>query len=539
MGIKAMTLHRTIQGDVRNGMKLIPDESVHLTITSPPYPQQRDYDGEENQIGMEETIEDYVSTIVSLSKEIWRVTRPDGVYFLNIGEKYTDSGMGPTGENSIGNQGKRQGFTNKKMKTPDGMKSKDLIGVPWMLATALRADGWYWRTWFPWLKRSCMPESSDDRPGSGLEIIHMFSKSGSAKYWTHPKFSAVRVQPEPDYLWRNRDTDQIVKDEPADWKTLLSKSDPEKRLWARTNLWAGHDYFWDPEAIRVPQSGTAHDRGNNTRKKYGAEGSGIRANQSFLQSIPDTEVPGGRNRRNTDWFFDSWADYLAREIVGEYQGLILGEDGMPLAMVVNPERFEEDHFAVYPQNLVRPLILGGTSGKGCCPKCGAPYIRIVEKGDPDRDWQIRSGSNAEGGYNGVSWKYEKLVHGKSGHFHEKEKAQKQDRVGKRTYEGFNARCQQNASDVKRRVLEGMKERDYHWVPSCDCNAGDPVPCIVLDPFLGRGTTARVARDLGRSSVGCELSQKYIAVMKGWMNVHQQELDTGLPEITYIFDEAPE
>jgi hypothetical protein len=201
-------------------------------------------------------------------------------------------------------------------------------------------------------------------------------------------------------------------------------------------------------------------------------------------------------------------------------------------MIVNPERFEEAHFATFPCALIKPLILAGTSEKGCCPACGAPWVRIVEKGNPLEDWKRASGSDSQGGYNGISWKHEKLLHGKTGHFHEKEK--KQDALGKQTYTGFNARCQQNASDVKRRILAGMRESISHWVPSCDCNVGDPVPCVVFDPFAGRGTVMKVAGDHGRSSVGCELSPEYITIMKKWLNVHQTGIDIEGPRATYEF-----
>ena len=477
-GAVKMTTHRIFHGDVRKGLRKLPDKSIHLSVTSPPYYQLRDYE-EDGQIGLEETPEQYIQTMVEVSREVWRVLRDDGTYFINIGDSYAGSGKGPTGENGIGNQETRQGFSNRKTTAPVGMKEKDLLGIPWMLAEALRADGWYWRKWFPWIKRSAMPESVDDRPASSLEIIHMFAKSGTTQYWTHPKHNAVRIKPEPDYVFKNRITGELTSIEPENWKTLRCTEDKRMRLWIRTNLWTGHDYFWDPDAIKVTQS--------------------------------------RRNRRDSDWFFESWEELALKNFVNSWKGLLLDEVGDPIGMIVNPEQFDEKHFATFPQGLVKPLVLGGTSESGCCPACGAPYIRIIDKGDPLEE--------------------QKLLHGKSEHFHNREK--KQDSLGKQTYTGFNERWQQNASDVKRRILEGMRERMTHWVPSCDCNAGDPVPCMVLDPFAGRGTVTRVARDNGRSSAGCELSAEYIKIMKRWLGADQAELQTGMAVATYSFEEAGE
>jgi len=113
------------------------------------------------------------------------------------------------------------------------------------------------------------------------------------------------------------------------------------------------------------------------------------------------------------------------------------------------------------------------------------------------------------------------------------KASKQDSLGKSTYTGLNKRWKaahppapQNASDVKRRILEGMRERVSRWVPTCTCNAGDPVSCTILDPFAGRGTVAEVARDLGRSSVSIELSPKYVQMIRETLRIGEQ-LDTGV------------
>jgi hypothetical protein len=239
---------------------------------------------------------------------------------------------------------------------------------------------------------------------------------------------------------------------------------------------------------------------------------------------------------------------------------------------INPQPYPEAHFATFNEDLIRPMILLGTSEGGCCSDCNSPYTRVVEKtppqldpvdpitrkgvvltpedsalvlhceagygeyrislpGDkhhevwskqpvkggsakhyerkgyhlftwnvvsPNEEWKVASGADSSGGYSGVSSKW-----------------LKQDELGKQTYTGFNKRWkekQQNASDVKRRILDGMVEKTtLRWEPTCTCNSEKTVAPIVLDPFMGSGTTALVALKHARDFVGIELNPEYIAL----------------------------
>jgi len=152
------------------------------------------------------------------------------------------------------------------------------------------------------------------------------------------------------------------------------------------------------------------------------------------------------------------------------------------------------------------MIKLGTSEYGACPKCGAPIVRTIKKGDQNEEWKSKCGADSTGNYRGES-----------------EKWNKQDNVGKSNYTGFNARWkskQQNASDVKRNVLNGMRDVEYEWKPSCDCGCEEKVPCIVLDPFGGSGTTGEVARDLGRDWVLIELSEDYIKLIEKRLRLNE-------------------
>lgn len=168
-------------GDCVSSMKTMKDRSVNCVVTSPPYFGLRDY-GAEGQIGLELTPEEYVTKMVEVFREVRRVLRDDGTLWLNIGDSYAGSGKGRNADGTH-QEGGKQG-TNKgtvegrlvKTSAPD-CKPKDLIGIPWMLAFALRADGWCLRQEIIWHKPNPMPESVKDRCTKAHEQIFLLSKS--------------------------------------------------------------------------------------------------------------------------------------------------------------------------------------------------------------------------------------------------------------------------------------------------------------------------------------------------------------------------
>lgn len=158
------------------------DESVQCCVTSPPYYGLRDY-GVENQLGLEESPDEYVSNMVDVFREVRRVLKKDGTLWLNIGDSYAASGKsrgtGGFGENSSKQKTSKGSYFNSEIngKVPDGCKPKDLIGIPWMLAFALRNDGWYLRQDLIWHKPNPMPESVRDRCTKAHEYMFLLSKS--------------------------------------------------------------------------------------------------------------------------------------------------------------------------------------------------------------------------------------------------------------------------------------------------------------------------------------------------------------------------
>jgi hypothetical protein len=208
-------------------------------------------------------------------------------------------------------------------------------------------------------------------------------------------------------------------------------------------------YFYDADAVREATVGTEPGDldGGPQRNR---DGSNANAGRNFRKvKVPgqDAEVKAGRNLR------DVWT--------------------------IATEPFRDAHFATFPTRLADLCIRAGTSERGCCPACGAPWARVVERGAPDVEHQRACGGDAGGEYHGQSTK------------------------------GHAAAGVQDASAVKARILAGMRQRStVAWRPTCTCPPATPVPCTVLDPFGGSGTVGLVADRMQRHAVLIELNPGY-------------------------------
>jgi DNA modification methylase len=169
---------RILHGDCRDVLKTLPAESVHCCVTSPPYFGLRDY-GHDGQIGLEPTPDAFVAELVAVFREVRRVLREDGTLWLNLGDSYASGGRTKrdVGSENKGNAGAAQPF-----RPTDGAKPKDLLGIPWRVAFALQADGWYLRQDIIWHKPNPMPESVTDRCTKAHEYVFLLSKSGRYFY---------------------------------------------------------------------------------------------------------------------------------------------------------------------------------------------------------------------------------------------------------------------------------------------------------------------------------------------------------------------
>lgn len=160
------------EGDAVTVLRRLPSNSVRCVVTSPPYWGLRDY-GIDDQIGLELTMPQFIQKLVAVFSEVRRVLTDDGTLWINIGDGYTS---GNRGYRATDKKNPARAMTVRP-DTPEGLKPKDLMGIPWRLAFALQDDGWYLRTDIIWNKPNAMPESVKDRPTRSHEFLFMFSKS--------------------------------------------------------------------------------------------------------------------------------------------------------------------------------------------------------------------------------------------------------------------------------------------------------------------------------------------------------------------------
>ncbi len=253
-----------LYGDCRNTLSAFLPKSAQMCVTSPPYYGLRDYGGEDQQIGLEQTPEDYVQELVNTFRLVRDVLKDDGTLWLNIGDSYYNY-------RSDGNYPK-QSVSKTKQDLPDktpvrgnkfkNLKSKDLIGIPWMLAFALRNDGWYLRQDIIWHKPNPMPESVKDRCTKSHEYIFLLSKSKNYYYDNE----AIK---EPAQDWGTRDRSKGKyhnKGTGLQPHSGLEKSYPTKNkrsVWSVTNKpYKGSHFATFPRDLIVPCIKAGSKRGD-------------------------------------------------------------------------------------------------------------------------------------------------------------------------------------------------------------------------------------------------------------------------------------
>ena len=303
---------RILIGDCREKLRELSDASVHCCVTSPPYFGLRDY-GVDGQMGLEPTPDEFVAGMVGVFREVRRVLRDDGTLWLNIGDSYAGSGKGgnPEGGKQATNKGSqfvgvlygktgetaRQAAVTNVTRDVAGIAPKNLIGIPWMLAFALRADGWYLRQDIIWSKPNPMPESVRDRCTKAHEYIFMLSKG--PRY--HYDADAIKNPPSEALLQQVRDGYARQDTKPFQIGGAQSASGTKARIIA-----------------------------------------GARAR---------VDKQRGHGRRH-DGFNDRW-DAMSRE-----EQMALGSNKRSVWEVAT-QPFSEAHFAIYPPALIEPCILAG------------------------------------------------------------------------------------------------------------------------------------------------------------------------------------
>ena len=298
---------KILNGDCRDVLKTLPDCSVHCCVTSPPYFGLRDY-GCAGQIGLESTPDAYVAELVAVFREVRRVLRDDGTLWLNLGDSYASFRDGKATPDSargddVGTLVPKGSAMNRMASTFAGsrVKHKDLIGIPWMVAFALRDDGWYLRQDIIWAKPNPMPESVKDRCTKAHEYIFLLTKS--ARYYYDA--DAIREPYAPASLPR----------------ALRGVSEDNK--WQ-----AGA-----PGSTAHTMSQPRENRRKEWEKEHGGGGSGFAGHSGYVDANGRLLVnPAGRNKR-TVW-------------------------------TVTTKPYREAHFATFPPDLIQPCIRAGCPAGG-------------------------------------------------------------------------------------------------------------------------------------------------------------------------------
>jgi len=386
-------------------------------------------------LGLEPTPELYIAHMAEVFREVKRVLRSDGTCWVNMGDSY--AGSGPSGasyqsKTTIARAGKKQDgafriskrlgergltYANKKPIAPPGLKPKDLCGMPWRLAFALQADGWWLRSEIIWHKPNPMPESVRDRPTKAHETVFLLTKAAR--------------------------------------------------------------YYYDADAVRESYKPESAERYRyalqDTCNTYGQHKPGFKAREKTTKTRPPN--PAGRNRR-TVWTIPTAA-------------------------------FPGSHFATFPPALIEPMIL--TSPTKCCAVCGAGWERVTEKRETDEKHRLGAGwATHDGGHGSI-------------HREGREQEVTYQPVIATTTLGFRPACDCLFPAWVPTPRQGKDETDAAYalrifpvlVEQCQLMAiyesaepEDTVPAVVLDPFVGSGTTIMVALRHGRNAIGLELSEEY-------------------------------
>jgi len=363
--------------------------------------------------------------------EVKRVLRDDGVLWLNLGDSYGSGTRKSLPPQSIaGHYRNEPGENNDRGK--QGF-SKQLIGIPWRVALALQADGWYLRSDIIWNKPNPMPESVTDRPTKSHEYVFLLTKN--AKYYY--------------------DADAIKENEaettPA--RKLRGVSDHHKNIDGAPGQ--------TPHSMSKPRP--------NVRPGRGGENA-FRGQGHFR----DGNGPANRDDRDM------------KDV-----GSGTGKRNKRSVWTINTQPYQDAHFATFPEELPRTCILAGTSERGCCPKCGSPWERVVESKPATSKPcpKTQAAHKARGGTGEPTGTV-----GKSG----------SGRInGYTKTTGWQPTCSCNYA------YPGcpMPKDDPAYVPY------PPVSCTVLDPFAGSGTVGEVAESLARNSILIELNPTYCNLIK--------------------------
>lgn len=302
-----MDYNKIYTGSAIDVLRSFPDECVDSCVTSPPYYGLRDY-GVDGQIGLEETPEQYIEKLVEVFAEVRRCLKKDGTLWLNIGDSYN----GYKGNaNQTNFESMYAGHRHQPARKPHhgledkSLKQKDLIGIPWMLAFALRADGWYLRQDIIWSKPNPMPESVTDRCTKSHEYIFLLSKS--PKYFFDQEAISEPVA--------DSTISRMAQDVESQKGSQIIGGGYKKPMKAKAPRYGGNKYSATPDKFYRTKSGNAYDYRDRRNKRSVWTYSVARCSEAHFATFPKTLIRpcilagtpmGGVHSRSFLRLWDDW-----------------------------------------------------------------------------------------------------------------------------------------------------------------------------------------------------------------------------------------
>lgn len=424
----------------------------------------------DQQLGLEGSPEEYIDRMVAVFREVRRVLRSDGTLWLNIGDSYasktrgSDNGWDKSRLSNPGTVQKAQAAslrsTGERHRGKEaGLKEKDLVGIPWQLAFALRDDGWWLRRDNIWAKRNPMPESTNDRTTSAHEYMFMLTKA--ARYF----YDADSIREEA--AWERWGTQTSPKH---------GENSQSRANWIKTKVPDG----WDTSR--------------------GAGGHGSVHREGRAKGVPAEVAERGRNKRSV-WEIAEGHDDAAAWLADLFlESMRAGDERLSdTVWSIATQPYAQAHFATFPTKLVEPCVMAGTSEHGVCPECLAPWERVAVTSYENPGNRTTNGPRSierkwiEGGTAGFAQRLEKVVE----------------------TTGWRPTCA-CYDDLYRAAMPrphaSKRWQNLTWWERARARPGDrswtTVPATVLDPFSGAATTLLVAKRLRRASVGIELNPDY-------------------------------
>jgi DNA modification methylase len=442
-----------LRGDCRQTMLTLPENSVHMAVTSPPYWALRSYLKAGDplkalELGCEPTPELYLANMVEVFRAVRRVLRDDGTLWVNIGDTYCCGTSAPRkkGGSGVGRWTADVGGDDARANV-ENLAAGNRVGIPERFALAMQADGWWWRDTIIWHKPAPMPSSVN---GWRWERCRVKTARGQYANETHPD-SYKGSTPQGGKANRHCVGGEWVGD--AVWSPCpgCPKCAAHNGWVLRKGSWrttAAHEYiylFTKSDSYFCDREAAVFACGDDVVGGESPEPESVTTLWGeVVETAQDDDDSGTANPRSV------WT--------------------------IGPQPCRHKHYAAYPEELPRRVIQAGTPDRGCCPACGAPWARMVEVERSHQSGSGRSG-NAPAGKNGTAMQ-----------------------GGGATGDVRNGPC--------------VESRTVGWLPTCDCASAEPVPCTVLDPFGGSGTTAIAAEMMGRNAILSELNPEYVDIMAG-------------------------